>query len=122
MTGAGLLARYLLGQDPAKHPIMHQAADLIAQHPPAWTPEAGNIDLYAWYWSSMALYQRGGAPWERWSKPMSEALLEGQQKKGSAAGSWDPIDVWGEPGGRVAATALATLTLQSYYRYARIVR
>ncbi|MCK5945288.1 MAG: hypothetical protein KAI24_25085, partial [Planctomycetes bacterium] len=122
LTGAGLFARYMLGQKPEDKPIMNKAAALIAAQPPAWTPEAGNIDLYAWYWSSMALYQHGGTTWKRWSRPLSQALISGQQKQGAAAGSWDPIDVWGEAGGRVASTALATLALQSYYRYRQLVR
>ena len=64
----------------------------------------------------------GGAPWRRWSKPMSKALVAGQEQEGAERGSWDPVDVWGEPGGRVASTALATLSLQSYYRFSALVR
>jgi hypothetical protein len=35
-------------------------------------------------------------------------------------GSWDPVDAWGSVGGRVYATAINTLTLQVYYRYAKL--
>ncbi|MFN3245038.1 MAG: prenyltransferase/squalene oxidase repeat-containing protein [Planctomycetota bacterium] len=122
LTGASLFARYMLGQAPKDHPIMSKAATLIASQPPAWTPKAGNLDYYAWYWSSMALYQHGGAAWKRWATPMSKALTSGQQQQGAERGSWDPVDVWGEPGGRVASTALATMSLQSYYRFAALVR
>ena len=37
----------------------------------------------------------------------------------SFAGSFDPKSVWGGDGGRVCTTALALLSLQSAYRYAR---
>jgi hypothetical protein len=37
------------------------------------------------------------------------------------AGSWDPDDSrWGRYGGRIYTTALATLTLEVYYRYLRL--
>ena len=36
---------------------------------------------------------------------------------GPLAGSWDTSDLWGSYGGRVYTTALATLTLEVYYRF-----
>ena len=38
-------------------------------------------------------------------------------KEGPQAGSWDTNDLWGGHGGRVYTTALATLTLEVYYRF-----
>ena len=38
-------------------------------------------------------------------------------KEGPLAGSWDNSDLWGSYGGRVYTTALATLTLEVYYRF-----
>ena len=122
LTGSSLLVRYLLGQTDEKQPILQKAANLIASKPPAWEPKTGNIDLYAWHWCSMAMYQTGGRHWRSWSADLTKALLGGQSKNGAAKGSWDPIGVWGEDGGRVASTALATLSLQSFYRYARLLR
>ena len=41
-------------------------------------------------------------------------------------GSWDPQrptpDIWGMKGGRIVTTALATLTLEVYYRYLPLYR
>lgn len=122
LTGAGLFARFRLGQKPAETPVMDKAAALLNTCPPAWTPDEGNIDLYAWYWASLALYQCGGDAWQAWAPKLSAALREGQQKDGPAAGSWEPISVWSELSGRVGATALATLSLETYYRFARLVR
>ena len=37
------------------------------------------------------------------------------------AGSWDPDDsIYGARGGRIYCTALATLTLEVYYRFLRL--
>jgi hypothetical protein len=39
---------------------------------------------------------------------------------GSRTGSWDPIDPWGEDGGRVYSTAMLTMCCEVYYRYDRV--
>ena len=48
-----------------------------------------------------------------WEQPCRDA---------GASGSWDPIGAWGGPGGRVYATAINVLSLEIYYRYARVFR
>ena len=45
----------------------------------------------------------------------------GQRDDGNYAGSWDPDSQWGRDGGRVYATALGALTLESYYAYTRLL-
>jgi hypothetical protein len=122
LTGSSLFVRYMLGQNMEKHPIMQTSAERIHSQPPKWLPGAGNIDFYAWYWCSDAMHQVGGRHWHTWSTNLDQALLTGQEKTGAAKGSWAPIGVWGEDGGRIASTALATLSLQSHYRYARLIR
>tara|TARA_R110002096_G_scaffold211899_6_gene399252 strand:+ start:4255 stop:6321 length:2067 start_codon:yes stop_codon:yes gene_type:complete len=122
LTGSSLFVRCLLGQNMEKNPIMRNSADLIHNQPPVWSPDTGHIDFYAWFWSSDAMHQVGGRHWNNWSKQLAIALLTGQSKKGVAKGSWPPIGVWGKDGGRIASTALATLSLQSHYRYVRLGR
>ncbi|MCB9876480.1 MAG: hypothetical protein H6835_02670 [Planctomycetes bacterium] len=121
LTGTGLFLRALLGQSP-KSPVCKMAADLVVTKLPEWTPGEGNIDFYAWYWCSLGLYQVGGEHWKKWQPAVTNALLAGQNKRGVAAGSWDPIGVWGDEGGRVYSTAMATMTLQTSYRFARLQR
>jgi hypothetical protein len=53
-----------------------------------------------------------------WFRALDAALLALQCRDGPAAGSWDPIDAWGEDGGRVYATAMNVLALQARYRVA----
>ncbi|MCK6461949.1 MAG: hypothetical protein L6Q95_18870, partial [Planctomycetes bacterium] len=52
-------------------------------------------------------------PWTRWRAALEAALLRSQHAPGAGArtGSWDPIDPWGEDGGRVYSTALMALAL-----------
>jgi hypothetical protein len=50
-----------------------------------------------------------------------DRIVQKQQTKGHKLGSWDPVDSqWGTYGGRVYCTALATLTLEVYYRFLRL--
>ncbi|MBK8980168.1 MAG: terpene cyclase/mutase family protein [Planctomycetes bacterium] len=122
MTAAALYMRFLCGQSPDANPVMRQQADLIIAKPPAWDVEGGRIDSMAWLYGSLALYQYGGRHWQEWARSLSSALLPNQHTEGAAAGSWDPIDVWGDYGGRVFTTAMHTLSLQTYYRFTRLVR
>src|SRR5690606_27886769 len=97
-------------------------ADLILKRPPVWNPNDGSIDHYYWYYASYALFQMGGRYWSTWAKDLTEAVVEKQREDGNYEGSWDPIGVWGEDGGRVYSTAILCLPLEVYYRYSRLVR
>jgi len=48
---------------------------------------------------------------------MQRELLARQRHDGALVGSWDPDNLWGNYGGRVYSTAMATLCLEVYYRY-----
>jgi len=91
---------------------------LLAQRPEAADQDGANA--YYWYYATLALFQEGGAPWERWNSQLKEVLLKLQlgEDQGSAAGSWDPIDRRAQLGGRVYSTAMGILCLEVYYRYA----
>lgn len=121
LTSVALLCRFFLGQDPATKPIMSQHADLILGALPRWDPEGFGCDMYHWYYGSYAMFQMGGEHWRRWRKAMEPAVIKSQRKDGAARGSWDPVGPWGEPGGRIYATATMALCLEAYYRYGRIL-
>ncbi len=125
MTAEGLLCRIFLGQEPKKTPVMGLHADLLLKKLPVWDSdpkqEAGT-DFYYWYYGSNAMYQMGGEYWVKWEKSMTPALVNSQRKDGDAKGSWNPeVDPWGYAGGRVYTTAMAVLTLEVYFRYARVL-
>jgi hypothetical protein len=125
MTAVGLFSRFFLGQDPREKPVMKAAADLLVQKPPVWDARSGAIDHYYWYYASYALFQMGGPRWAAWQKKLEPAVLPHQHRdRGNMNlhGSWDPLCVWGEDGGRVYSTAMLALTLQANYRYTRLVR
>ncbi|MHC4817351.1 MAG: hypothetical protein ACYTF8_04805, partial [Planctomycetota bacterium] len=111
MTAAGILSRIFLGEDPRASEIIKKGASLCVELPPVWNPDDGSIDMYYWYFATLALYQTGGAYWRKWNEHMKDALVENQHQAGSGsrAGSWDPIGVRGREGGRVYSTAMLVM-------------
>lgn len=99
---------------------------------PRW--EENKIDYYYWYYASLALYQVGGREWAAWENAIIKTLLDNQrgfhtldEAKGLTSaelldehGSWDPVGAWGSAGGRVYATAINALTIQTYHRHKRM--
>jgi hypothetical protein len=121
MTGVGMLARIFLGEDPKKSEPIQKGVRLCLQRLPAWE-EDGSIDMYYWYYATLAMYQVGGDAWSRWLAALKTAVVDTQRKDGGycdAKGSWDPKDPWGPDGGRVYSTATLALCLEAYYRYER---
>lgn len=93
---------------------------LLAAKPPKW--DGRHINFYYWYWGSLASRQLGGRTWKAWEPALKSALLPLQEDEAELAGSWPPEGAWCHSGGRVYSTAMAVLTLQSYHRYADLVR
>jgi len=128
MDSIGIMSLLFMDKADVKDANIRSQAQAIVQQLPEWKLE--KLDYYYWYYASLALYQVGGSTWERWEKPMTQALLNSQRglrpdEKGESAasldefGSWDPIDAWGSAGGRVYATAINCLTMQVWERYER---
>ena len=68
------------------------------------------------------MFQLGGDHWKVWSEALDRALLPAQRREGCEAGSWDPVGVWGSEGGRIFATAMSILILETEYRYKRMLK
>jgi hypothetical protein len=121
MTAVGILTRMFLGEPPDSAMVKKGATVCLAL-PPEWNPDDGSIDMYYWYYGSLALFQVGGSSWKRWNKAMVPAIVKSQHGKdsGSREGSWDPVGPWGPDGGRVYSTALMVMCLEVYYRYDRV--
>jgi hypothetical protein len=122
MTAVGILTRIFLGEDPRKSEMIRKGADLCVSQLPRWNPDDGSIDMYYWYYGTLAIFQVGGAPWRKWNTAMVDAIVGHQHPKGAGArtGSWDPIGCWGDDGGRVYATAMLAMCLEVYYRYPKV--
>jgi Squalene-hopene cyclase C-terminal domain len=124
MTAVGVLARIFMGADPRKDAMVQKGVTLMSKLPPTWNTNDGSIDMYYWYYATLALFQVGGAPWKAWDGAMSTSIVANQRKDGvycGFKGSWDPVDPWGSDGGRVYSTALLTMCLEVYYRYDRVI-
>ena len=86
-------------------------------------PDRDPFNLYYWYYGTLAMFQNGGEPWERWNGRVRDQIVRRQVRGGHADGSWDPADCrdrYDRLGGRVYTTALAALSLEVYYRYLRL--
>ena len=108
MTAEALACRYFLDLAPGDE-LVNEASDFLMGE----LPQAGQPNLYYWYYGTLALFQAQGEPWQRWNAAMQRQLLRLQRTDGHLAGSWDADTVWGAYGGRVYSTAMATLCLGS---------
>lgn len=113
MTAEALFSRFLLGDRPPPEQIRDAADLLLRNHPGKDQP-----NYYYWYYASLALMQVGGDPWQQWNQLARDRLVRDQRRDGPFDGSWDFHNTaWGARAGRVYTTAMATLTLEVYYRY-----
>ncbi|MFM7318993.1 MAG: hypothetical protein ACKO5E_18765 [bacterium] len=116
MTAEAWLCRFFLNLDPGVK-RSREAADHLLTHGPDRDP----YNLYYWYYGTLAMYQQGGPDWEKWNGLVRDRIVKKQKTDGHKSGSWDPDDSqWGTYGGRIYCTALATLTLEVYYRFLRL--
>jgi hypothetical protein len=123
MTAAGMLARVFMGEN-RNSAIIKKGAELCAKLPPRWDASDGSIDMYYWYYATLAMFQVGGRYWDVWKRGMEKAMVETQRKDTDHCqykGSWDPIGPWGPDGGRVYSTAILALCLEVFYRYDRVI-
>jgi Mg-chelatase subunit ChlD len=122
MTAVGLVSRIFI-QKKKSEPAL-AGTNLLVADLPEW--KTNRIDFNYWYFGSLQLFQYDGPEgpmWKKWNEPMKNALVPSQKtaKDGCQNGSWDPAaSRWGEEGGRVWATAINSLTLEVYYRYAAV--
>ena len=112
MTAEAVFSRILLGQQ-LTQAQQKEVGDYLLANPPG----RGQANFYYWYYASLALMQMRGEAWDKWNLKMRERLVRAQKRGGDLEGSWDTNCKWGKQGGRVYTTALATLTLEVYYRY-----
>ena len=119
MTAEALYCRQLLagrGDGALSHAALDEAIESLLKEPPTAKP----VNLYYWYYATLALHQaqhaspEAAAAWQRWNDALVRTLIAAQNPDGS----WPETCVWGGYGGRVYTTALACMCLETYYRYA----
>jgi len=118
LTAVGILARVLCGA-PKDDESLRKGVALCRRCLPAWDESSGSIDMYYWYFGTMAMLQVRGDDRTAWNGSLQGALLPHQRgpADGCANGSWDPVDPWGAEGGRIYSTAIATMALEASLAY-----
>lgn len=112
MTAEALMCRYFLTKDVSPMTVMEATRHVSRERP---TPT--HVNLYYWYYGTLAMYHAGGPEWKAWNQELKQTLLSLQRTQGSDAGSWPASGVWGGYGGEVYSTSMAALNLEVYYRY-----
>jgi hypothetical protein len=116
LTAVAVFHRIVAGE--GRGGLPRQGCELLIRDLPAW--EGNSIDFYYWHLATLALFQLDDAKlWGAWNARLKEALVPTQRRAadGCRAGSWETVDRWSGEAGRVYATALNAMTLQTYYRY-----
>ncbi|WP_437229153.1 prenyltransferase/squalene oxidase repeat-containing protein [Planctomicrobium sp. SH661] len=117
MTAEALYCRQMLGIADDTQANQEAIQMMLAN-----VPRRTTLNFYYWYYGTLAMHQHGGPEWEKWNANVRDLLISEQRLTGPLAGSWDPRDIWGGYGGRMYATAIATLSLEVYYRYLPLYR
>ena len=112
MTAEALVCRYFMKKTVSRETVHEAARKLMSD-----VPRSSRVNLYYWYYATMALYHSGDENWESWNQSLTETILPMQIRTGPSKGSWPPSGLWAGYGGRVYSTAMATLCLEVYYRY-----
>ncbi|HYF48190.1 MAG TPA: zf-HC2 domain-containing protein [Planctomycetota bacterium] len=121
-TAIGVLCQLYCGTP--REEVTGAAMYLLRTNPPKWDKNlgmgiTGSFPFYYTYYTSLAMFQVGGDHWKKWNEGLKKMLLENQRKDGDFAGSWDPMGLEA-CAGRVYSTALACLSFEVYYRYAKL--
>jgi hypothetical protein len=111
MTAEVVFCRMLLGQQ-----LNDDEAEEVGLFLGRQPPQSGNSDIYYWYYGSLCLMQMQSDAWKQWNTRTRDMLVRTQHRIGESSGYWDNMK-WSDRGGRVFTTAMATLTLEVYYRY-----
>ena len=133
MSALNMLVRTFVAHD-LEDPFLEQAARHLVTDLPVISKDKLSIDYYYWYYGSLALNQFDGPDsprnavtsqqkyWGPWKKEMERALLslqdDNQERNACSRGGWLVNDRWSQHGHALYNTAINTLTLEVYYRYA----
>ena len=114
LTGVGMLCNQMWGKG-ARNEV-RKGAKYITENT-KFDYNTKDSNLYAHYYESQAMMQRGGEDWKFYNNLFRDQLLNNQDEDGS----------WKQPGiggafagdgqGKTYRTCLATLMLEVYYRF-----
>jgi hypothetical protein len=116
LTAVGLLCRMYLSWSSEDERLARGVEQLAKAG-----PRPG--DFYHNYYAAQTIFHHTGGVgpvWRDWNEKIRDQLVEQQSTRGHERGSWwvdEPRDSHNTRGGRLYTTALATMTLEVYYRY-----
>jgi hypothetical protein len=116
LTGGGVLAFQVWGE--GSHKSVKKGIEWIEKNG-KFDPKALNDDrhpssLYYHYYHIQAMMNYGGEEWDKYNEMVRDPLIEAQEKDGS----WNlPCGSFKKATPRHMSTCLATLMLESYYRF-----
>jgi hypothetical protein len=113
-SAIGLFCRLHLGWD--RRDALDRGLATLA------TPGPAPAQVYRNFYLAQALLQTEHRLWPRWNARNRDQLVSLQGTTGHEAGSWFLPERDAAPGGRLAHTALAVLTLEVYYRILPLYR
>ncbi len=121
MTAVAVICRIFTGQRLREEQIV-RGQEILMKSLPRWSEtNHRDVNFYYWYYGTYAMFQIGGRDWKTWNEAMLGALVPNARTGDTCErGSWDPVGEWCRAGGRVYATAINALTLETYYRYERM--
>lgn len=108
-SAIGLLCRMYTGWGSSREPLLRGVTNLAKPGP---SPQA----IYQNFYLAQALLQLDHPVWPRWNAKNRDQIVAQQARFGHETGSWFFADPDTAPGGRLAHTSLAVLTLEVYYR------
>ena len=120
LTAAGLFTRQYLGWRKDNPDLLAGCQELMKNQPPT---SGGLGKIYYYHYATQVLHNMEGTDFDLWNYRMREHIIRTQEKSGHKAGSWNPQGTdHGAKGGRMYATGMALLTLQTYYRHLPMYR
>lgn len=125
MSAVGMLCRQYLGE-PLRSPTMLNGIPNLLKNP---ANRMAPRNMYYTYYASQVMHHVGGDAWKKWNEGeggrtgMRDTLIDLQERRGPAMGSWDPRgESHGDAGGRIMKTSLCLLSLEVYYRHLPLYR
>jgi len=126
LTGNGVVAMQLLGA--GSDPEARRGLLVLDEATFNWEGEGKFNNNYYWYYITQAKFNAGGETWNEWNVKFSPVLVKNQtvtedgppdaDGEAQAVGFWEmDKSIAGHTDGVVMDTCLATMMLQTYYRY-----
>ena len=121
LTAVGILCRMYSGWE-EDNPLLRRTVDYLSELGPSVAadgPVPGPNMYYNYYATQVLRHQSSVEQWSAWNEKLRNFLIKTQEVSGHERGSWYFGDrTHGDShGGRLYATAMATMILEVYYRH-----